>query len=181
MYKRYVIYFSIICFTFLFLCPKSFSAETITVENIEVASGRAYVVPEAGIDVGTKYYIDRDYVVNLLPEELIGATFIMTGNDDKNSVGEDFLTFTVDIPTKVWLARDSRGDEGKAGQIPEWLSEDMGWERHEDLKIEVTDGNMGFFILYSKDFEKGDIVLGGNADPTIKRSGEPISCYPYTQ
>jgi hypothetical protein len=106
-----------------------------------------------------------------MPEELIGATWIMTANDDKNSVGEDFLRFTLNGPAVVWLARDSRGDEDKGGTIPEWLSEDQGWERHPDMLIEVTDGNMGTFVLYSKEFQKGEVVLGGNADPPSAGQG----------
>ncbi len=156
---------SFFCLIFLVFCSVAFCVEEIKVDNIVVTSGRAYVVGPKGIDVGTKYYIDRDYVVNTLPKELIGATFIMTANDDKNSIGEDFLKFSVNRPVKVWLARDSRGDEGKGGKIPDWLSKAKGWTRHEDMKIDVSDANMGFFILNSKEFEKGLIVLCGNADP----------------
>ena len=171
MHFSFISCLSIICFVSMIFCLNAFSAEEIKVENIEATNGRPYMVGPDGIDIGTKYYSDRDYVVNTLPEELIGAMFIMTANDDKNCAGEDFLKFTVDRNVKIWLARDSRGDEGKGGRVPEWLSEDKGWIRHEDMKIDCTDGNMGFFILYSKDFEKGEIVLGGNTDPPSAGQG----------
>ncbi len=39
------------------------------------------------------------------------------------------------------------------------------------MKIDVTDANMGFFILWSKNFSKGEIKLGGNADPPASGQG----------
>lgn len=148
----------------LFCLPVALAQE-VEVDGIDVSSGRAYVVGEGGLEIGAIYYIDRTFAVLAMPEELEGATWIMTANDDKQSTGEDFLQFTVSGPTVVWLARDSRGEEEKGGAPPEWLSEDMDWERHPDMTIEVSDGNMGHFILWSKEFEAGEIVLGGNADP----------------
>lgn len=145
--------------------------EEIEVADIEVGSGQPYVVGEGGLEVGTKYYIDRDYVVVAMPEELEGATWIMTANDDKGSTGEDFLKFTVNSPVVVWIGHDSRGEEEKAGTPPEWLSEDKGWMKYPDMAIEVTDGNMGTFILWSKEFESGEIVLGGNGDPPAAGQG----------
>ena len=166
MYLRDIMSLVLACFVSMFLClPVALAQEEIKIDNIEVGSGRPYQVGEGGFEVGTTYYIDRAYVVNLMPEELEGAAWIMTANDDKQSQGEDFLKFTVDRPAVVWMARDSRGDLDKGGTPPGWLSEDNGWERHADMLVEVTDGNMGHFVLWSKEFDAGEIVLGGNADP----------------
>lgn len=166
MYLKDIMSLVLACFVSMFLClPVALAQEEIKIDNIEVGSGRPYQVGEGGLEVGTTYYTDRAYVVNLMPEELEGAAWIMTANDDKQSQGEDFLKFTVDRPVVVWMARDSRGDLDKGGTPPEWLSEDNGWERHADMLVEVTDGNMGHFVLWSKEFDAGEIVLGGNADP----------------
>lgn len=178
MYKKRVLaYLAFACFIFpLFLLPLAFAqdiiVEEIKVENIKVKSGKAYKVGDDGLNVGTVYYIDRTYVVTIMPEEMVGATFIMTANDDKGAAGEDFLKFTVKSPVVVWVARDSRGDPIKGGQVPEWQSEKQGWVRHEDMLIEVTDTNMGNFVLWSKEFPTGgDIVLGGNVDPPAAGQG----------
>ncbi len=166
---------SIICLLFILFyvlfCQNSALAEEIKVTNIKVGSGRQYQVGDGGIKVGTVYYIDRAYVVNTIPKEVDGALWIMTANDDKNSIGEEFLSFTVNVPVIVWLAHDSRGEEEKGGKPPEWLSEKKGWEKHPDMKIDVTDTNMGFFILWSKSFNKGEVKLGGNADPPAAGQG----------
>ena len=160
------------CFVFIFLCfSAALAQDAVEVTDIEVGSGLPYEVGDGGLEIGTKYYIDRDYVVTAMPEDLEGATWIMTANDDKNGTGDDFLKFTVGRNAIVWLARDSRGDEDKGGTVPEWLSEDNGWERHADMLLEVTDGNMGHFVFYSKEFEKGEVVLGGNVDPPAAGQG----------
>lgn len=160
------------CFMSLLFCfTISLALEEVEVTDIEVASGNPYEVGDGGLDIGVKYYIDRDYVVTAMPEELIGATWIMTANDDKNGAGEEFLKFVVGRNAIVWVARDSRGDEDKGGKPPEWLSEDNGWERHAEMLIEVTDGNMGHFVLYSKEFAKDEVILGGNVDPPAAGQG----------
>ena len=159
-------------FPMLYATAQNIKVEDIKVDNIKVKSGRPYKIGDDGLDIGTVYYIDRTFIVSAMPKEMIGATFIMTANDDKASLGADFLTFTVKSPVVVWIARDSRGEPVKGGQVPEWQSEKQGWIRHEDLKIEVTDTNMGNFILWSKEFPKsGDIVLGGNTDPPAAGQG----------
>lgn len=171
---------SLACLIFLLFClplaiaqdDVEIKVEDIDVKIVKVGSGKPYKVGEGGLKINTVYYIDRTYVVTAMPEEMIGATFIMTGNDDKSSVGLDFLQLEVKDPVLVWLARDSRGDPGKGGQTPAWLSEDEGWIRHEDMIIEVTDTNMGHFVLWHKEFPKGgEIVLGGNAEPPSAGQG----------
>jgi len=175
--RQILIYLALAYFIFPIFLLHTVSAqdiivEDIKVENIKAKSGKAYKVGDDGLNVGTVYYIDRTYVVTTMPKEMEGATFIMTANDDKGSAGADFLIFTAKSPVLVWLAWDSRGDPVKGGQTPEWLSEEQGWVRHEDMIIEVTDTNMGFFLLWHKEFPGNeDIVLGGNADPPAAGQG----------
>ena len=67
----------------------------LTVSEVTAESGAAYTVVEGGLENGAVCYIDRDYVYGSIPDFLVGATYIMTANDDKNSQGSDFLSFMV--------------------------------------------------------------------------------------
>ena len=93
----------------------------VKITNIKAASGLPYEEGKGGLEVGTKYYIDRDYVVTEMPEEMEGIQWIMTANNDKNSMGKDFLTFKVDVPSIIWVAHDSRGEEDKGGTPPDMV------------------------------------------------------------
>ncbi|MGB9595777.1 MAG: hypothetical protein ACPL7B_05800 [Candidatus Poribacteria bacterium] len=171
MYSKFLIGVSFVCLIFSFLFINSLLAQDLKVTNIEVASGKQYKLGDKGIDVGTVYYIDRSYVVNTIPKDLKGSTFIMTANDDKNSTGVEFLKFTVNTNVEVWLAHDSRGEKEKGGIPPEWLSEKNGWVKHPDMIMDVSDTNMGFFVFWSKEFKKGQVMIGGNADPPASGQG----------
>jgi len=135
--------------------------------------GVSKLVPEkykvAPVAANAKYYVDRDYTIVSLPKELEAATMIMTGNDEKKSTGEGFITFTIDQPAAVYIAHDSRGETAKGGVPPDWLANQFtfvkGWE------IAVTDTNMGTFNLWKKDFSAGVVKLGGNADPPAAGQG----------
>lgn len=144
----------------------------IKITDIKAASGKAYDI--GIVDVGVKYYIDRGYSFGSLPDipkeilktqTLKGAQFIMTANDDKQSQGADFLTFTSDQPVRLWVCRDSRGDSIKGGTAPKWLTDNF--DRTEIQVPSNGDGNMGFFILYKgkEDHRARKVTLGGNADP----------------
>mgnify|MGYP003961454637 FL=1 len=141
--------------------------EKIGVEIVSVGSGAPYEVGD-GLQVGTQYYIDRDYTIILMPVELDGIQWIMTGNDDKNAVGVDFLVISVDKPAVVWIGHDSRGEEEKGGLPPQWLVD--GYERvfdpdaNPDFVLGSTDGGMGTFNLWKAEFGKGEIAIGGNAE-----------------
>lgn len=144
-------------------------AGDVKITNIVTKSGKAYKEGDGGIDLNKPYYIDRAYIATTMPKDLKGAQWIMTANDDKNSVGADFLTFEVDRPVVVWIAHDSRGEKEKAGVPPEWLSKNF--KHHPDMKMDVTDANMGFFTFWEKDFPKGKVTISGNADPPAAGHG----------
>lgn len=145
----------------------------VKITDLKVKSGAPYEIPADGLDVGGKYYVDRDYVVVAMPDELVGIQFIMTGNGDKNGQGDDFLTFKVDLPSIIWIAHDSRGEEEKGGKPPEWLSNDYEkvMDGNDPLAIEVTDGNMGTFNLWRRSVKKGEVKIGGNADAPAAGQG----------
>ena len=139
----------------------------VKITNIKVASDLPYVEGKGGLEVGTKYYIDRDYVITEMPEEMEGIQWIMTGNGDKKSMGKDFLTFKVDVPSIIWIAHDSRGEEGKGGTPPDWLVEDYEMQKDgkDPLTLTVTDGNMATFNLWKiKESVKGKVAVPGNGE-----------------
>jgi len=147
------------------------AVDLVEVKNIEVGSQKPYKVADKSLDVGDVYYIDRQYTIISMPVELKGGTWIMTANDDKQSVGNGFLKFEVKNPVTVYVLRDSRGDNDKGGSPPQWLSDNF--EKVKDWKVEVTDSNMGFFTVWKSkaDFPAGKVELGGNADPPAAGQG----------
>jgi len=139
----------------------------VKITDIKAGSKLEYVEGEGGLEVGTKYYFDRDYVVLEMPEEMEGIQWIMTANNDKNSMGKDFLTFKVDVPSIIWVAHDSRGEEDKGGTPPDWLVEDYEMQKDgkDPLALTVTDGNMATFNLWKiKESVKGKVAVPGNAE-----------------
>lgn len=153
----------------LALAYNALSSELVEVKNLEAKSGKPYKVAEKPLDVDDTYYIDRGYTILSLPDELKGGTLIMTANDDKNSTGDDFLTFEVTSSVIVYVLHDSRGEEEKGGTPPKWLTDKF--EKIPDWKVEVTDTNMGYFCVWKAEFPKGKIQLGGNADPPASGQG----------
>lgn len=155
----------------LFMMASPVFATHIKVTDIKVKSGKAYTLGDGTVAPGKKYFIDRTHAFKTIPKEVEGTLFVMGANDDKNSKGADFLTFTVDQAVQLWICRDSRGDKIKGGVAPKWLTD--GFDRS-DLQVEVDgDANMGFFILYKakKDSPKGVSVIGGNADEPAAGQG----------
>jgi hypothetical protein len=118
---------------------------------------------------GIKYYMDRDFTIVKFPAGLKGAQLLMTGNDDKKSLGPGSITFDINQAATIYIGHDSRGNKAKNGVPPDWLSKDYkfidGWA------IEVTDTNMGTFNVWKKDFKAGTVSLDGNADPPAAGQG----------
>lgn len=163
-----------LCFLFVLVAALVTEAKPkpVKITGLKAGSKLPYEVGPS-LEKGTKYYIDRDYTVIAMPEELVGIQFIMTANNDKKSEGKDFLTFKVNKPSIIWVCRDSRGDEEKGGKVPEWLEKD--YEKQLDDKdpvaIEVTDGGMGTFNLFKREVKAGNVSIGGNSDKPASGHG----------
>jgi hypothetical protein len=123
----------------------------LTISNLTVASGRSYVVPTAGLQVGGKAYIDRSYTFTTVSGSVQGAAYIQTANNDKAATNATFLSFDVNQPVTVYVAHDVR-----ITPKPAWLANftDTG----EDLVTSDTT-----LHLFAKSFAAGTITLGGNA------------------
>ncbi len=121
-----------------------------TITNVSVESGKLYEVQIENLQNGERVYIDRSYTFKNIPGALAGSTYIKTANNDKNSSGNSFLTFTVDQPVTVYVAYDAR-----LTSKPSWLNSftDTG------MSLVSSDTTLD---LYSKPFPAGPVILGGN-------------------
>lgn len=119
------------------------------VTTIVVANGEAYTLDTA--TVGALAYIDRQYTLKTIPGFLVGYDYIRTANDDKGVVDSAFLTVTVSVPVRVYVALDDRVP------IPSWMS---SWQTTTH-SIWINIGTIPY-NLYWADFLAGHVVLGGN-------------------
>ena len=125
---------------------------SLTISNLTVASGKTYVVPASGLQVGRTVYIDRAFTFTTVPAGLEGAAYIQTANDDKTAATKTFLSFAVNQPVTVYVGYDLRSNPP-----PGWLADftDTG------LNLGTTDVP---HRLLAKSFSAGTITLGGNRD-----------------
>ncbi len=103
------------------------------------------------ISVGDVYYIDRDYTITSVPDSLKGLLWIQTANDDKNKNNEQFLSFTLNQPSIVYIAYDKR-----IGSLPGWLNDWALFNGH------IVDSRNTIFDIYFKTYREGNVILGGN-------------------
>ncbi len=103
------------------------------------------------LKTGDKVYMDREYTLNTLPEQLKETNWIITANDDKYSTQSDFLSFAVNHPITVFVSIDER-----LSPIPDWLTD---WKKIDGIQV-TTDS--GTYHCYEKKFPPGIITLGGN-------------------
>lgn len=117
--------------------------------DITVANGGTYEVVEGGLSEGSLVYGDRDFVFQAIPDAYRSLTYIRTLNDDKASSG-DWLSFSLNGPTIVYVAHDDR-----IAPKPAWLANFV--DTGDDLI--TSDATLS---LYSMWFDAGMVVLGGN-------------------
>jgi hypothetical protein len=124
---------------------------SLTISNLTVASGQAYVVSASGLQAGGTVYLDRAYTFTTVPSSVQGAAYIQTANNDKAATTAAFLRFTVNQPVSVSVAYDVR-----LTPKPAWLSAftDTG------TNLVTSDTTLRLFV---RAFPAGTITLGGNA------------------
>lgn len=104
-----------------------------------------------GIALPQRLYTDYTHDLDLVPEYLLGQTFIMTSNEDRTYAGEEFLSFETDQDVTVYVFFHS-----KINPVPAWLASFV------DTGDDVGSGRYAFDV-YAKDFSAGTVTLGGNA------------------
>ncbi len=123
----------------------------LTISNLTVASGTAYVVPAVGLKAGGTVYRDRTYTFTTVPTSVQGAAYIQTANNDKAARTATFLRFTVNQPVSVSVGYDVR-----LTPKPSWLSTFSDTGKH----LVTSDTTLH---LFARTFPAGTITLGGNA------------------
>ena len=104
------------------------------------------------VSVGDTYYVDREYTIASIPDSLKGLFWIKTANDDKTNRDEDFLHFTLNRTSIVYVAYDSR-----IASLPKWLV--TGWDKFDG---QIIDSRGTKFDVFYKSYPSGEVVLGGN-------------------
>ena len=122
----------------------------VEVHDIQVKSGDPYRV--SLIRPSGNAYSNRNYTWKLLPDEIVGHTFIQPRNNDADvgSSGQEFLSFSLREPALVYVAHDRRIDKK-----PIWLK---SFQRT-DLRLSTRDADYDLFV---KEHAPGDVTLGGN-------------------
>ena len=104
-------------------------------------------------EIGDSLYSDREYKITNIPESLKPYHWIVTKNDDKTATGVDFLQFSINKTTTVYVGYDA--NLVSENIIPDWLT---GWQKT-DLIIESDDTD---FICFQKSMLPTLVSLGAN-------------------
>ena len=121
-----------------------------------VSSGRHLTIARAR--PGTPGYIDRQYVLTSLANELAGDWLIQTANDDKGIISARYLQFTLDAPGTVYVCYS-----GTARRRPRWI-EGGGWAETPQ-RCSLSDLPDVPRLVYRRSFPAGAVTLGGNRQP----------------
>ena len=120
------------------------------ISDLTAASGTAYEVV-AGLDNGSKAYVDSNSTYSNLPNALKNAIYIRTSINDGTGTTKPFISFTVNKNVTVCLAYDDRIDPK-----PSWLPV------KNKIESNLTIGNE-VMSIYTRFYRAGKKVkLGGN-------------------
>ncbi|MCD6115711.1 Ig-like domain-containing protein [bacterium] len=103
------------------------------------------------LHLSDKSYVDRSYTIEQIPAYLDSIPRVVTANDDKMSDGSSFLSFELWGEATVYVAFDRHIES-----LPSWLS---NWKQTGDQLVDSRDN---VFMLFSREFSSGRVVLGGN-------------------
>jgi hypothetical protein len=124
----------------------------MVITNIRSETRQNYAAYEFRIDASC--YLDAPYTVTRIPVTLSGLFAIRTAQADKTIDAEEFLQFQLLRPATIYIAYDS-----EAARTPQWLADFT----REPYLIEIDQlGTPRYFKVYSKEFQAGEVTLGGN-------------------
>ena len=121
-----------------------------TVSNVKSKGVVTYKV--ASLAPGSRLYVDGEPTVTEVPAALSGMALIQTAVADAQNTQDQFLRFTVDEPSHVYVLAS-----GWSGAEPSWLS--SGFECTE-MSCETSIGRLA--VWRSLVAVGGDVNLGGN-------------------
>ncbi len=122
------------------------------VSGTSLISGLSSSFTKGTFTAGSTFYTDRTYAITSVPSNLNGDLLIKTHNDDKLNTSSNYLSFTVNQASTVFVAFDTR-----ITTHPSWLT------AFTDTGTKVVTSDVPH-ELYSKTYVSGSTVtLGGNA------------------
>lgn len=149
---------------FWILFSFNLNAQELKVTNLEVESGKDYLVKYEGFQVGSQQYIDRDYLFDRIPEEMKGKTLIMlAGNDKMFEENEKCFSFQVNKPVIVHVLYSD-----KYPVQPVWLADFTKTAKKVYRKDASEETMKGIFRVYSRKFLTGEIRINGCLGKGIK-------------
>jgi hypothetical protein len=119
------------------------------------------------LEQGDRLYLDSDATLVRVPSALRDGRWIVTANGDRDDRSNDYLRFRVDRPVTVYVAYDA-GAEHR----PAWLAgfADGG------AALTTTCPEAPVMRLYSRAFDPGEVMLGGNvAPPAVGADGQYVA------
>lgn len=128
-------------------------------QDLEITDLNPENYETAFLQAGDKYYIDREYNLTSIPDDLQNLLWIKTANDNKNTQDLGF-GFGVNSPVKVYISYDKRQN------ITSWLS---SWTYYGE-GITTQDQLSNPYKIYYKNFEPGNINLGDNCESNCENN-----------
>jgi polygalacturonase len=140
----------------------------ITGLSVADTANAAHWSVQSNLQPGDLLYGDRTITVASVPAALAGAAWIQTANSSKSATENPLVTFTLNTPSTVAVAVDTR-----LARLP-WL--DSSWT---DSGLQLTDSESTprTFEIYTKTFPAGTVTLGPQADETNGSSMYTVAVY----
>ncbi len=102
-------------------------------------------------------YIDSGVKIKYLPELVQGSTLVKTSGKDRWNQQEKFLSFTLNVPSRIYIAMDPRIEH-----VPFWVDASFNFVPVRQVKTDRADGR-GLDLFESKNvFPAGKVTFGGN-------------------
>ncbi len=140
-----------------FLKPDSFSLKPYRIINDQEISQVTINTPAEYqlkyLQEGDNYYLDRNYYLEGIPDDLENLVWVVPNNIDKNNADTEFITLDLDNPGTVYIAYDRRAESP-----PNWLTENYTSSAYQ---IQVSDFSTPMNV-WQKEVPAGELVLGGN-------------------
>ncbi len=130
------------------------SAKDLKFIAVAVKSTASYQVHRWALQEDAIVFTDRAFRFTHVPEQLEGAHYVRTPNNDKFDQQTKLLSWTSNKPVIVYIGHDDRYDS-----LPSWMSEFS----NTGMNVEYSTGNSTIRMsLYRKEFSAGRVRLGGN-------------------
>lgn len=151
---------SLTIFVFIAICFVAFAAQAADLEITEITPETYLVVEMSAIlEDSEKIFMDRDYTITTVPDEVLAeiedkeAYWIKTGNGNKHNADEVHISFETNSNVWVYICYDRR-----AANPPAWVT-----DSYEDLEVDFGTSDVPFGIWKSmEEVPAGTVQIPGN-------------------